>query len=143
MSYKVLSSVGATVVVFLAGFWMGRVSSVEAQSKGRAFELRTYTANAGKLGELQARFRDHTLELLKKHGITNIGYWTPQDEPLSKNTLIYLLAHPSRDAAKKSWEAFQNDPEWKKVRAESEVNGALASKVESVYLEPTDYSPMK
>ncbi len=143
MSCKVLSSVGATVVVFLAGFWMGRVSPVEAQSKGRVFELRTYTAHPGKLGELHARFRDHTASLFQKHGITNIAYWSPQDKPLSDNMLIYLLAYPSRDAATKSWEAFRNDPAWQKARAESEVNGPLAGKVESVFLEPTDYSALK
>ena len=143
MSCKVLSSVSATVVIFLAGFWMGKTTQVKAQSQGRVFELRTYTANPGKLGELHARFRDHTLPLFQKHGITNIGYWSPQDEPEASNTLIYLLAHASRDAATKSWEAFRKDPEWQKAREASEVNGRLTSKVVSVFLEPTDYSPLK
>jgi len=143
MSRKLLSSVGATIVVFLAGFWMGRTSPVEAQTKGRVFELRTYTAHPGKLGALHARFRDHSAALFEKHGITNIAYWSPQDEPASSNMLIYVLAHPSREAATKSWDAFRNDPAWQKARADSEVNGPLASKVESVFLEPTDYSPMK
>ncbi len=109
------------------------------------FELRTYTSPEGKLAELNTRFRDHTLALFKKHGITNIGYWTPQDAPLSQNTLIYLIAHPSREAAKKSWAAFGADPDWVKARAASQVNGSLTTQggVVSVFLNPTDYSPLK
>jgi hypothetical protein len=75
--------------------------------------------------------------------MTNIGYWMPEDAPLSQNTMIYLLAHPSREAATKSWTAFRNDPEWKKVASESQANGPLTAKIESVFLDPTDYSPMK
>jgi len=117
----------------------------ESEAKGRVFELRTYTANEGKLGELQARFRNHVMKLFEKHGMTNVGYWSPQDEPLSKNTLVYILAHPSRQAAKASWAAFQNDPEWKKVKAESEANGALVTpdNIKSFYMSPTEFSPMK
>jgi hypothetical protein len=108
--------------------------------------LRTYTAPEGKLDALNARFRDHTLALFKKHGITNIGYWTPQDAPTSQNTLIYLIAHQSREAAKKSWAAFSADPDWQKARTASEVNGPLTVRpggVVSVFLTPTVYSPMK
>jgi hypothetical protein len=116
--------------------------AVAAQSATRVFELRTYTTPDGKLESLNARFRDHTVGLFKKHGMTNIGYWTPMDKP---NTLVYLLAHESREAAKKSWSAFQADPEWQKARAASEVNGRLTMQggVQSVFLTPTDYSPMK
>lgn len=119
--------------------------AVAAQTANRVFELRTYTAPEGKLDALNARFRDHTLGLFKKHGITNIGYWTPQDAPTSQNTLIYLIAHQSREAAKKSWAAFQADPDWQKARAASQVNGSLTVQggVVSVFLTPTDYSPMK
>jgi len=107
------------------------------------FEIRTYTAEAGKVDAMHARFRDHVLRLFSKHGITNVGYFAPIDEQLAKNTLIYILSFPSREAAKKSWEDFRNDPEWQKVRAESEVDGKLVAKMESVFVEPTDYSPMK
>jgi NIPSNAP len=116
---------------------------VDAQSNARVFELRTYTAPEGKLPELHKRFRDHTMRIFQKHGMTNIVYMSPQDAPLSQNTLVYLIAHPSREAAKKSWDAFRNDPEWKKVSAESQVNGPIVAKVESMFLDPTDYSPMK
>ena len=111
--------------------------------KERVFELRTYTTNTGKLPDLLSRFRDHTLKLFKKHGMTNVGYWVPQDAPASQNTLIYILAHDSREAAKKSWDEFRNDPEWKEVQKASEANGKIVSKVESVYMDATDYSPMK
>jgi hypothetical protein len=109
----------------------------------RVFEIRTYTTEPGKLGALLARFRDHTTKLFEKHGIENIGYWTPADEPRSQDTLIYIVAHPSRDAAKKNWEAFGSDPEWQKARDASEAAGKIVNKVESVYVNPTDFSPLK
>jgi hypothetical protein len=114
-----------------------------AQSDRRVFEIRTYTTHDGKLDALNARFRDHTTRLFNKHGITNVGYWTPAEGPLAGNTLIYILAFPDRDAAKKSWDDFRSDPEWKKVRADSEANGPIVSKIESVFLQPTDYSTLK
>ena len=129
-----------------AGFIVGRVSSpaaVEAAQGARVFELRTYTTHEGKLPALQTRFRDHTVALFTKHGMTNIGYWVPADAPASQNTLIYVLAHSSREAAKKSWDAFRNDPDWQKARAASEVPGPIVSKVESVFMNATDYSPLK
>jgi hypothetical protein len=138
-----------TIFVFAAGVFAGRVfgpeSSVSAQQKNRVFEIRTYTAADGKLDALNARFRDHTVRIFAKHGMTSIGYWVPQDAPLSQNTLIYVLAHPSREEAKKNWAAFREDPEWVKARAESEAkaNGPLTTKVESVFVDPTDYSPVK
>ena len=93
---------------------------------------------------LNARFRDHTVALFKKHGMEIVGFWIPTDkEKGAENTLIYLLAHKSRDEAKKSWAAFVNDPDWKKARADSEVNGKLTDKVESVFLAATDYSQLK
>ncbi len=118
-------------------------TSAAAQEHGRVFELRTYTCNEGKLPDLLARFRNHTIAIFDKHGMTSIAYWVPQDAPASQNTLIYILAHPSREAAKKNWEEFRNDPEWQKVQKESEANGKLVSKVESVFMEPADFSPLK
>jgi hypothetical protein len=114
-----------------------------AQAETRVFELRTYTAPEGKLNDLQARFRNHTTHLFQKHGITNIGYWVPQDAPLSQNTLVYIIAYPSREEAKKRWAAFAADPEWQKARTASEVQGRLTAKVESLFMSPTDFSPMK
>jgi len=114
-----------------------------AQQATRVFEIRTYTCNEGKLPDLLARFRNHTVQIFEKHGMTSIGYWVPQDAPGSQNTLIYILAHPSREAAKKNWAAFQNDPEWQKVQKESEANGKIVSNVVSVFMEATDFSAIK
>lgn len=137
---------GGLAIVFLAGLAVGRMLPspvAHAQGDRRVFELRTYTAPEGKLPELQARFRNHTMRIFNKHNMTSVGYWVPQDAPNSQNTLIYMLAHPSRDAAKKNWADFQADPEWQKVSAESQVNGRIVSKVESVFMDATDYSPIK
>jgi hypothetical protein len=116
-----------------------------AQADTRVFEIRTYTTPPGRLEALNSRFRDHTLKFFEKHGMTNIGYWTPADPPLAENTLIYVLAHRDREAAKKSWDAFRKDPDWVKARADSEARagGSLTTKVESVFLTPTDYSRLK
>ena len=141
---KTLMSVLVLAATFAAGFVTSRAMPGEAvahaQARQRVFELRTYTAADGKLDALHARFRDHILGFFQKHGMTNVVYFKPMDAPLSQTTLVYLLSHESRDAAAKSWAAFRDDPDWKKVSA----GGApLTSKVESVFLEPTDYSPMK
>jgi hypothetical protein len=112
-----------------------------AAQPDRVYEMRTYIAAEGKFDALHARFRNHTLKLFEKHGMENVAYFVPTDEPGSANTLIYLLAHQSRDAAKASWKAFIDDPEWKAVYAESEANGTLVQKLESVFLKPTDYTP--
>jgi hypothetical protein len=114
-------------------------AATAADKDTRCYELRTYHAAEGKLDELHARFRDHTCKLFEKHGMENIGYWVPQENP--DRLLIYLLAHPSREAAKKSWAAFIADPDWQKAHQASEVNGRLVTKLESIFLDATDYSP--
>jgi hypothetical protein len=119
-------------------------TSPSAAKDSRCFEMRTYYAAPGKLEELNKRFRDHTCRLFEKHGMKNIGYWIPADaDKGATNTLVYIIAHKSREDAKKSWAAFINDPEWKKVHAESEANGKLVEKIESVFLSATDYSSLK
>jgi hypothetical protein len=136
----------ASTFIFVAGFALGsfRMSSDVAHAQGKhVYELRTYTAPEGKLGNLNARFRDHTIRIFNKHGMKSVFYMTPQDAPNSQNTLIYVLEHPSREAAKKAWADFAADEEWKKVSAESQVDGRIVSKVESIFGDPTDYSPMK
>ncbi len=106
----------------------------------RCFEMRTYYTMPGKLEDLNKRFRDHTCALFQKHGIELVGFWIPQDKD---NTLVYILAHKSREAAKKSYASFGSDPEWKKVVSESEANGKLVEKIESVFMSATDYSAIK
>jgi hypothetical protein len=122
---------------------VARPEPAGAVAADRVFEIRTYTTEPGKLGALHARFRDHTTKLFEKHGMTNIGYWTPADEPRSKDTLIYIIAHASHAAAQKNWEGFINDPEWIKARDESETAGKIVNKVESAYANPTDFSPIR
>jgi hypothetical protein len=137
---KTLSILLPVALLIFAG---GYLSGVQAAGTGRVFELRTYTTFDGKLDALNARFRNHTIRIFEKHGMENIGYWMPTDEPNKGKQLVYIIAHKSRDAAKASWDAFRNDPEWKKVAAESEKDGKINQKVESVFLEPTDYSKIK
>ena len=123
---------------------LAAIAAEPASAGSRVFEMRTYVANPGKFEALQSRFRDHTCALFKKHGMENVGYWVPQDEKDGKGgTLVYLLAFPSREAADKSWAAFRADPEWQDVQADSERDGKLVKEVKSVFLDPTDYSPIK
>ncbi|HLJ11881.1 MAG TPA: NIPSNAP family protein [Planctomycetaceae bacterium] len=124
------------VVAYSAGFSQG-----EEKAANRVYELRTYTTEPGRLPALNARFRDHTMRLFEKHGIRNVMYWVPVDEKLKDNTLIYVVSHASLDAAKKSWDEFVNDAEWKKARDESEKDGKIVSKVDRQYMTLTDYSP--
>jgi hypothetical protein len=110
-------------------------------TNNRLFELRTYTANEGKLDHLIARFENYTLAFFESHGIKVEGFWIPLENPEQK--LIYLLSYPSLDAREKSWENFQNDPKWIQARDESNSNGDILARKESVYLQPTHFSPLK
>jgi hypothetical protein len=142
-------SILALGLTFVTGLLAGSVLrpdpelQARAQAGPRVFELRTYTTEPGRLDALHARFRDHTMRLFQKQGMTNVGYWVPQDPKLAGNTLVYLLAYPDRESATKSWEQFRADPEWQKARAASEADGRIVAKVDSLFLEATEYSPMK
>jgi hypothetical protein len=116
-------------------------SSDAAQPSTTVYELRVYHTYEGKLDDLLRRFREHTMQLFEKHGIKNVAYWTPTDDPLKGKTLFYIIAHPSREAATANWKAFGDDPEWKQVRDASEANGKLVEKVDSTFLTLTDFSP--
>lgn len=120
------------------------LSSMSASEPGsRIYELRTYWTHPGRLDALLSRFRNHTCALFERHGMENIVYWVPADEKDGAGgKLVYLLAHKSREAAGASWKAFVNDPEWKAVAAASEADGKIVSKLESVYLTATGYSPV-
>jgi hypothetical protein len=144
MSTKLLTAASLLV----AGFAVGRLSSAPVVSAAQAapthvYEMRTYTATEGKLANVNARFRDHTQRIFAKHNMKGIGYWTPLEGPTAETTLVYILEHPSREEARKNWAAFNADPEWQKAKAESEVGGKIVAKAESVFLNPTDYSPIK
>ena len=147
---RIVSAVALLAIGFAVGSW-NAANIAHAQGAGpstslgagKVYELRTYTAPDGKLPNLQARFRDHTIRIFNKHGMKSVGYWVPQDSPAKDNTLIYIISHDSREAAKKNWADFQADPEWKKVSAESQVDGPIVSKVVSVFMDAADYSPIK
>lgn len=109
-----------------------------AEEKPVLYELRTYTTSPGRLPALHKRFADHTMRLFEKHGMRNVIYWTPTD---LEDTLVYVIAHESKDAADKSWAGFRSDPEWKKAYAASREDGPIVTKVVSQYLTPTEYSP--
>jgi hypothetical protein len=130
----------AAVALLFSGIAIGRAYQ---PASTKVYEMRTYTAHEGKFDAVNARFRDHTVRLFEKHGMKNVGYWTPLEGPTAGTTLIYILEHQSRDAAKASWAAFGADPEWRKARAESEAQGRIVAKAESIFLTATDYSPIK
>ena len=134
----------ALVATFAAGFLVRGVVPGEpvahAQTPARVFEMRTYVVPEASLAPLNARFRDHTMRLFQKHGITNIGYFTPMDEVKKKTTLVYLIAHPSQEKAAENWAAFGKDPEW---QAAAKASGVPRPQIESVFLTATDYSPIK
>jgi hypothetical protein len=126
-------------LLLVAGGVVTVPEAVAAEKETRLFELRIYYAAPGKLDALHARFRDHTLKLFEKHGMTNIGYWVPIDN--ADNKLIYVLAFPDRDARDKAFKSFGADPDWQKAYKESEKDGKLVTKLENVFLSATDYSP--
>jgi hypothetical protein len=119
------------------------VRAADAPQPARVFEIRTYHTLPGRLDALHKRFREHTMKIFEKHGMTNVAYWTFQDSPAKESTLIYVISHASREQAKKNWDEFRNDPEWKAVAAASEADGKIVEKVESVFVDATDYSPLR
>ncbi len=142
MIRKSITVCTAALALLSAGYWFGMEKTAQAQSN-QVYELRTYTTFPGKLPDLEKRFREHTIDIFNRHGMHSVAYWTPQDKPLSENTLIYVLRFPSREAATKAWADFRNDEEWKKVSAASEANGKIVDHVVSVFMNPADFSPMK
>ena len=128
------------LVLLLSGYAVGRASQ---PSPAHIYELRTYTAAEGKLDNVVARFRDHTVRIFERHHMKSVGYWLPTEGDKAGTTLIYILEHPSREEARKNWAEFSADPEWQKAKAESEVNGRIVAKAESVFMSPTDFSQIK
>jgi hypothetical protein len=122
--------------------WSAALSGMAqtAQEGSMIFELRIYHALPGKLKDLVARFREHTDALFAQHGMKSVAYWMPVDEPQKSNTFIYILQHPSREAAAANWKSFQADPAWISVKEKSEANGKLVEKIDSTFMELTDFS---
>ena len=113
-----------------------------ADSSHNIYELRMYHVNPGKTDALQARFRDHTDAIFKRHNMKSIGYWVPEEAPSSQNLFVYILEHPSRQEAERNWAEFQADPEWKKVKAESEKEGPLVDQIDRYFMDPTSFSAL-
>ena len=139
---KFLRILSITSISLIVGLGAGIFYSTSAQNQ-KVFELRTYQATPGNLGNLHARFRDHTIRIFRKHGMEIVGFWSPTSEEERDDILVYLLAHDSQDAADASWQAFGADPEWASVAEESNKNGQILAGVERKYMLATDYSPMK
>ena len=137
-----LKSVSAAALVPAANLLASAHEEISAAPDASlAYELRVYHCFEGKLPDLLRRFREHTMKIFEKHGMKNIAYWTPTDEPQKSNTLVYIIAHPSREAAAANWKAFSADPEWQEVQKASEANGKIVEKVDSTFLTLTDFSP--
>jgi hypothetical protein len=109
----------------------------------RTFELRTYTPSPGRMPNLLARFRNHTCKLFRKHDMEGVGYWLTEAKDAEEPKLVYILAHPTETEGKRNFDEFRADKRWVKAKAESEANGSLTVKVESLFLKPTDYSPIQ
>ena len=137
----------SNLLFFLCGsavmFGLHMLSGSNADRPHHVYELRLYHVNEGKMEALKARFGDHTDSIFMRHNMKSIGYWVPEDAPSSQNLFVYILEHPSREQGEKNWAAFQADPEWKKVKADSEANGALVDHIDHYYMDPTSYSALQ
>jgi hypothetical protein len=142
---RLLGALGIFATGYLAGTRgeIPRASAAQAANDERVFELRTYTSHPGRLADVEKRFREHTTSLFDKHGMKNIAYWVPADTPQSQNTLIYVIAHASREAATRNWAAFRADSTWIRARTASEVNGPIVLRTQSVFMKASDFSPIQ
>jgi hypothetical protein len=144
-TFKGWTVCGIALVSFAAGSLvtvrLAQMSQVRADSN-RVFELRIYHALPGKVPALESRFRETTSKLLTTHDLKVVGYWVPEDAPAWDNTFIFMLAHASREEAKKNWQAFAADPGFQEV-VKSEQAEKTVEKVDVTYMRPTDFSPMK
>jgi NIPSNAP len=135
------------ILFFLSGvavtLGLSTMRGSSANAAHHVYELRLYHVHEGKMDALRDRFGNHTDAIFKRHNMKSIGYWSPEDAPDSQKLFIYILEHPSRQEAEKNWAAFQADPEWKKVKAESEANGPLADHIDHYFMDPTSYSALK
>jgi len=146
MKISRLQPLAIAVCSFLAGCWLtaevAPSQRVEAQAR-RVFELRLYQVNPGRLPALKTFFGEHVLPMFKKHHLTGIGYWVPQDKPESESLWIYVLAHSSREEATKNWAELNADPTWQAALKASQADGQIVKKVDSTFMEPADFSPLK
>lgn len=139
-----LRTIGVAVLLACVAQWSTSARAADKEDKvdTHVYELRTYYTVPGRLPALHKRFREHTNKLLEKHGMKLVGFWVPEGKA-GENTLIYIVEHPSREAADKNWKAFGQDADWQKAKADSEKDGKIVDKVERVFMSPTDYSKLK
>jgi hypothetical protein len=137
----VLQAIPAAALLPATLWAASRLGDNSDSASAGVYELRIYHCAPGKLPDLLTRFREHTTKLFERHGMKNVAYWVPMDEPDKSNTLIYVLQHQSREAATTCWKAFQDDPEWKSVKEKSEAAGKIVEKVDSTFMTLTDFSP--
>src|SRR5215471_5425184 len=128
--------------LFGAAVMFGLSAVMGSNPSHHVYELRMYHVNLGKMDALRARFSDHTDAIFKRHNIKSVGYWVPEDAPSSLNLFVYILEHPSRADAERNWAAFREDPEWKKVKSESEKDGPLVDHIDNYFMDPTSYSAL-
>ena len=140
---KYLKTAGISLLSLVIGVGAGVFFTSSAQDGGKVYELRIYQSTPGNLDNLNAHFRDHTLRSFEKHGMENVGYWTPTSEEEREDTLVYIIAHDSQEAADTSWRAFGQDPEWQEVAEASNANGQILAGIERRYMTATDFSPMQ
>ena len=135
-AWSLLSFIGGVAVT------LGFSNIGGSKNSQHVYELRMYRVNEGKIDALIARFGDHTDAIFRRHNMKSIGFWRPEDAPYSQNLFVYILEHPSREEARKNWAAFQADPEWQKVKAESEAHGALVDHIDRYFMDPTSFSAL-
>jgi len=142
MFKKYGTTITTIAIAFAAGMFFQNQNTAQAQGQ-KVYELRTYTVAPGRLPALLKRFGGGEIDLFIKHGMTSVGYWVPDDEELSENTMVYMVAHDSREAASASWAAFGADPAWQEMADESRLDGAIVIGVENQFLTPTGFSPVQ
>lgn len=141
---RVVSGLGVVLAAASACLWsQAHGQDADGADANTVYELRTYTTHPGRLDALHRRFREHTMKLFEKHGMENVIYWTPlkEDGSPSEDTLVYVLRHKSLDDAKRSWQAFRQDPQWQEARRKSEEDGPIVKNVTAQFLKPTEFSP--
>ena len=136
-AWSLLSFIGGVAVT------LGFTNIGESKNSQHVYELRMYHVNEGKTDALIARFGDHTDAIFRRHNMKSIGFWRPEDAPYSQNLFVYILEHSSREEAQKNWAALQTDPEWKKVKADSETQGPLVDHIDSYFMDSTSFSALK
>ena len=140
-NYRV--TVGLIAMAFTIGVLVGHGPQLRGQAKNRVLEIRTYTTHEGRLDALVKRMREGEAKVFDKVGMKGVGFFVATEAPKSANTFVYILAHESRERATEGWGKFRDDPEWKQIRQTSEEAGPIVAKVESIFVNPLDFSPLK